>query len=545
MPSLEDVATLVTSHHANARPLRALVAVLADGRFRALDELIRASALPRRTVEELLGAIGPDLDQEGAGARLRPAVAPAYLARFRVDQLAATALGDPLAARLAERGDLVATLEALIGRAPAPSRALDHVQATAETVVRRALWLDGGFDLDGARVLCLGDHDLSSLALAGLRPGVDLAVADVDDRVLAFIDAEAGGRVACAWADLRLGLPEALAGWADLVLTDPPYTPAGVGLFMAAGAQALRDRDQGRLVLAFGFSARHPALGLKVQQTLTRLGLVTEAIWPAFNRYLGAQAVGSASDLYVCRPTARTWPALERQGDGGPAAIYTHGPQAVEAAGAGLDEAEAGAALAVLGGDAPALVGGGWWSPGRAGLATVLAGGLPPALARSSHVALDLTGDPGGWLARALLAVNAERAVLVVGNQHPDLGDEAAQAALQALLAAKYRLRLRRGQPSARLALVEADRVDAAGLDRAGQLARWVLERGHGKVGNAWREGLIRLARRDGRTLTRTDARDLARAACRDQRLLGARPVELPRHQLRALLDDLAASAGT
>ena len=70
-----------------------------------------------------------------------------------------------------------------------------------------------------------------------------------------------------------------------------------------------------------------PALALKVQEALGPLHLAYEAIWPDFNRYAGAPAIGSASDLYVLRPTSRTWKAL------GPAAvgtrIYTQGPQAV------------------------------------------------------------------------------------------------------------------------------------------------------------------------------------------------------------------------
>lgn len=33
---------------------------------------------------------------------------------------------------------------------------------------------------------------------------------------------------------------------------------------------------------------------------------------PEFNRYHGAQAVGSSSDLYVLRPTPRTWRMTEK-----------------------------------------------------------------------------------------------------------------------------------------------------------------------------------------------------------------------------------------
>src|SRR5439155_15317269 len=119
-----------------------------------------------------------------------------------------------------------------------------------------------------ARVLCLGDHDLTSLALAQLELSVDVLVVDVDERVLAFIAtvaAERGWRVTPVFADLRVELPPSLRESCDLVFTDPPYTPAGMRLFLARGVEALRRRDVGRVVFCYGFGERHPALGLNVQ----------------------------------------------------------------------------------------------------------------------------------------------------------------------------------------------------------------------------------------------------------------------------------------
>ena len=102
----------------------------------------------------------------------------------------------------------------LTGR-PGPNRHLDQVAATAVTVVKRALFLSQRFDLTGASVLLLGDHDLTSLALARLAPGADIAVADVDERVLEFVDVTSGGGAArrsrpfspiCGWS-FRAALP--------------------------------------------------------------------------------------------------------------------------------------------------------------------------------------------------------------------------------------------------------------------------------------------------------------------------------------------------
>src|SRR5262249_35110683 len=157
-------------------------------------------------------------------------------------------------------------------------------------------------------------------------------------------------------------------------------------------------------------SGRHPALGWQVQQAAAGLGLTFEAILPAFNRYLGAQAVGSASDLYVCRPTARSWKALSGAGEQTFTGIYTHGPQSGEAV--PVRAAQAGARAAErLAGPGAVRVG----PPGtgaRVRLDTVLATGLPAQHGTRVAAAVDLSADPGAWLLRTLLAANAARLAL-------------------------------------------------------------------------------------------------------------------------------------
>ena len=89
---------------------------------------------------------------------------------------------------LPDHAGLLARMDELIAKAPRGRHTLDHVAATADTVVRRALLLDARFWLAGARLLCVGDHDLTSLATAMLHPGVEVTVVDVDERILAYID---------------------------------------------------------------------------------------------------------------------------------------------------------------------------------------------------------------------------------------------------------------------------------------------------------------------------------------------------------------------
>jgi hypothetical protein len=288
-----------------------------------------------------------------------------------------------------------------------------------------------------------------------------------------------------------------------------------------------------------------------VQSAAHRLGLAYEAVLPRFSRYDGAQAVGSASALYVWRPTTRTWRVLERPGNDGAPGIYTHGPHATEKDLTGFEEIPAAVhkVTSEAGFPVGVLVGSGWGGAGektaRLRLGTLLSGGLPPGITAGGRSALvaDLSGDPGPWLLRTLLAANAERLVALVPNGHPDLASEAAQNLLTALLRTKYRLRFLRSQPDAQHAIVLAEAVAADTLDPPGRLARRILRRAHGKTGNAWREGLIDASRELGGPLTKRDARAAAEASARQPDVLDTRLIDLPRHQIARVLEDAAASA--
>jgi hypothetical protein len=293
----------------------------------------------------------------------------------------------------------------IVAGAPEPLRELDHVPATPETVLARARHLAATYDLERSRVLFLGDHDCTALALGLVAAPREIAVVDVDQRVLEYArDAHT------LFADLRLGLPETARAGYDLVFTDPPYTPDGVGLFCARAIEALRDPRTGRILLAHGFPESQPALGLKVQRELAALELVVEAMLPAFNHYDGAQAIGSRADLYTLRPTRRSAKLATRRARS--YALYTHGRQAVEAGG----------------------------TPGR-----VLADGTELTLTdllREPHPAermtIDLRPFHGRCLVQASLAATARELEVTVDNETEGVRSAAEQERLARVLAPAY-----------------------------------------------------------------------------------------------------------
>jgi N4-bis(aminopropyl)spermidine synthase len=539
------------------RPLRRALRILVDDGA-TLAALVASTGLPRKEVERLVNTLGAD-------ARARDGL-------IRVDDEAYRALSPERPERPEAAGEgpgdddqptgddaRLREVTSLVERAPAPLRQLDHVSATAETALRRALWLAESYDLTRAHLLCVGDHDLTSLATALVEPAVEITVVDLDERILEFIDRtarERGWNIRCRWGDLRFGLPAGAAGQAHLVFTDPPYTPEGIALFLLRGLQGLADPERGRLVMAYGYGDHQPGLGLKVQEAVQSMHLVFEAILPGFNRYHGAQAIGSRSDLYVCRPTPRTWRALPRLAERADPRIYTHGDQSLEARTEAIGAAAVEALLSPVASSPdgspvsapPVLVGRRWSTnpttrePEVVSVAAALRGGIAGGDA-PVRVAADLADDPGPWLLRLLLAVNAARMTILIPNAHPDVATGPGLLALRELLAAKYELTVRRSTPDGRSAVVEARAVapvDPAGSPE-GMLGQYLLLRSHGKVSNVWRDALVSLDRRLGRSTTRAEARALVAAHGLSDLDVALR--ELPRHRVVEVLDAVRATA--
>ncbi|WP_084258922.1 bis-aminopropyl spermidine synthase family protein [Microtetraspora malaysiensis] len=541
----------------DARRYRLALALLCEGGWWTRADLVRVTATSRRGVEALLREIA--VEHAGDRFRLTGAEARACRELLGEDPLAAPAAeaprvpgpapdatgpglpvgglpADPVGHLLSRHADLLARMEGLVAGAPRAVQALDHVAATPETVVRRALLLDARFWLPGARLLCVGDHDLTSLAVALLRPDVEVTVVDIDERILGYIGEQAerlGLDVRTRWADLRLGLPPSVHGYADLAVTDPPYTPEGIGLFVARACEGLRDVEQGRILLAYGASERTPMLALKVQSTLHDLNLAYEAMYPDFNRYFGAEAIGSAADMYVLRPTTKTLPAVAARTERFASAIYTHGPQSVES-----QAAASGADAAALAEFAPGLLVGEWprdllpRTP-RAKLATWLA---KPYAAATERVAIAVPAGLEAALPRLLLAARGPHVRAYLGAPPDDL------SALSEPLAPVYAVRARgnvvdatrRPLPEevparqASAAVVEEERVEI--------ILRRILDHAHGKLANTWREALTKLPGGP----TKKQARSIVAAVAPWS--ADVTPLELPAHRLRELRAAVAAS---
>lgn len=495
----------------DARVLDRVLAALAEGG--TLGELVRATATPRRDVEEVLTRLEPWLTTEGD--------------RIRFDGPAPA--GPPGVPADPELAALTKTMTAIAAGLPPSLWDLDHVSATPATMAARALHLTREYALAGATVLCVGDHDLTSIAVTLVEPTAQALVVDVDQRLLAYLDevaAEHGLPVTTAVGDLRLGLPASFVGRADLAFTDPPYTPEGIGLFVTRALAGLRRSGHERVAIAYGFSPHQLTRGFRTQSTLHELRLVLEAVLPRFNRFDGAEAIGAAASLYVARPTRWTWPIVDRAAEVDPR-IYTRGAAAAESEPAPLDPAVLAAVDAAVPGPDRVLVGDGWPEglPGRRlSLVEWLAG------ARSGPAAVNLSPHYGVALPAVLLTSAGRAAAVVVPAR-----DAQGIGPVRDLLAPVTALTVRSGEPSVVLA-VPVPVPEAGAGSAADSVLTWLVTHPAGAVGNAWREALLRLAKRRGTELTKNEARALIRNTGIPAGTLGLRLAELPRHALATVV---------
>ena len=536
--SLPEVArTFLREYGVDAPRPRLILSLLRDGRWWSANDLVRAGGVAHSVVISLLRALeeGGEVARDGDRFRL---LSPSHYQGARAPLLA-----DPVAHLLPEHSRTATELVRAIATGPTSDTNLDHVSATAETALRRALFLATRFDLDQRTLLCVGDHDLTSLALALVSPETRVEVVDLDERVLEHIDTVAerlGLSVRTHSADLRLGLPATLREKADVVFTDPPYTPEGVELFVRRGVEGLADPKRSRVLVAYGVSETTPKLAAATQARLMRSGLLIEAMWPDFNRYLGAESIGAASDLYVLRPLSKTLPAPTTES----ARVYSQGVSAKEARG-DLDADRATAVLerAAEGSEEaqpplPALVGD--WPREvskrvRVRLSTWM--GSPTAVGPCAVVNLT-----GGWdrsAPRVALATTADQAFLLVPSTSSWVRDQAGQKAFRAMVEPGMRVRFLRGFGAPDLTAIRLDRNPEPG-GSTGRLLAHVQGRAHGMLTTTLRTGLVEVAAWRGQAINKRTARQAVASA--PTWLPGHSLLDLPEHrfsELRVLASEL------
>jgi hypothetical protein len=198
---------------------------------------------------------------------------------------------------------------------PTPNREYDQFIATVETTAKRGALLKFMGDIEGKRILFLGDDDFTSVAIAKYQKAEEITVLDIDKRVLDGIEdisIKQNLGIKTAEYDAKKILPRDFLGKYDVVFTDPPYTPNGIKLFISRAIEALDSRNQSaRLYLCYGNSDRAKERFIPIYNSLADSGLMLRWVFDKFNRYNGAEAIGSASSLFICEITPKIKPLIK------------------------------------------------------------------------------------------------------------------------------------------------------------------------------------------------------------------------------------------
>ncbi len=210
---------------------------------------------------------------------------------------------------------LIRRMELFCQDRPRVAVELDQSHATAETVLRRAVYMFEQDAIEGRNLIILGDDDLTSLAIRLVAEHLEiespgLVVLECDTRLVDYLTEACEGDSGCTVLkhDLRENLPHDLLGRFDVFLTDPPYTIEGLKLFVSRGVEALQPvvRKQGFLC----FGNRTPSDMSLVVRILSEMGLAPIEILPNFNTYVGAQVLAGVSQMIHTVSTSELLPGI-------------------------------------------------------------------------------------------------------------------------------------------------------------------------------------------------------------------------------------------
>jgi S-adenosylmethionine decarboxylase proenzyme len=207
-------------------------------------------------------------------------------------------------------------MENFLENRPSPEFALDQSHADFSTVLKKTLYLLKKGDIEGRRLIFLGDDDFISLAVGMTKLANEITVVDIDDRILNFLSKTARRlslkNFKVTHHDLRDPIPKNIANKYDVVVMDPPYTNEGLRLYLKGAKQTLKSviNVDGKnysvvgkkCVLSFGNKPPNEMQNLEL--SILDHGFIITEMLPDFNHYKGASIIGQFSHLYYLQTVA-------------------------------------------------------------------------------------------------------------------------------------------------------------------------------------------------------------------------------------------------
>ncbi|AEF96280.1 bis-aminopropyl spermidine synthase family protein [Methanotorris igneus] len=186
--------------------------------------------------------------------------------------------------------DLLERFKEIVKNRPQPLHEFDQGYVTPETTVSRVILMHSRGDLLNKEVFVLGDDDLTSIALMLSGLPKRIAVVDIDDRLIKFIEKTADeigyNNLEILTLDIRKPLPDYLVGKFDTFITDPPETLNAVRTFIGRGIATLKGP---RCAGYFGITRRESSIDKwrNLQKILiNEFNVVITDIIRNFNHYI-------------------------------------------------------------------------------------------------------------------------------------------------------------------------------------------------------------------------------------------------------------------
>ncbi len=193
-----------------------------------------------------------------------------------------------------------------------PNTQIDQSFATPETSLSRVLFMLHKQEHQKKNFALVGDSDLTSVALSLLLPSdCKIVVFDIDVKVQELItlaNTELENQIEFVHHDLRHPIPLEYLHQFDCIHTDPPYTATGVSLFLSRAIQLCSTNLSASVYLSF--VTKPPDEMLIIQKDFSMMNCLLTDILPRFNRYIGADKLGSVSTLYRFRVLQDATPSI-------------------------------------------------------------------------------------------------------------------------------------------------------------------------------------------------------------------------------------------
>jgi predicted methyltransferase len=209
---------------------------------------------------------------------------------------------------------------------PSVDTTFDQSKNTVETAIHRALYFYNLGAIEGKDVLLIGDDDFTSVALGSLysiffpdEPNIiakSITVIDIDDRILHKIRSifeKKNLKINCINYNLKDPIPKEYLHKFDTIITDPPYSPNGIKLFMSRAISMIKGEESNEFNkdIFLSFAHRSSQRTLEFQKILLNMNLALMEIIPRFNKYEGSEVLGNQTQMIRLKTTHDTKPLIK------------------------------------------------------------------------------------------------------------------------------------------------------------------------------------------------------------------------------------------